>query len=398
MPPFSRTNTALAADRFGRSTTAVLVAVVVLGAWLAWATLARVSLYEVTDRARVEASRAAHVVQAPVDGTLVSATLAVGRHVEAGEPLVVLDSRSWQLDAREQDARLAGLQAQVDALARERQQTERAADDDRRVTAAAVAAARSAMRESEAPAALAEENAARAAKLRADGLLADADASQRRADAAQRRAQADSAGLVVARLEREADLRDRERRATLERLAVDRTRLEGEIASTRAVLERLQYEIDRRTIRASVAGVLGEVAVLRPGAVLKEAETLAAIVPADTLRLVAEYPPASALGRIRAGQPARLRLHGFPWAQYGSLPARVDMVATEVRNGTVRVELRLLQASASPIPLQHGLPGSVEIEVERIAPATLALRLAGRLATSPRGTDTQASLDAASAH
>jgi hypothetical protein len=34
---------------------------------------------------------------------------------------------------------------------------------------------------------------------------------------------------------------------------------------------------------------------------------------------------------------------------------------------------------ASPIPLQHGLPGTVKVQVERVAPAILVLWAAGKL-------------------
>jgi membrane fusion protein (multidrug efflux system) len=96
---------------------------------------------------------------------------------------------------------------------------------------------------------------------------------------------------------------------------------------------------------------------------------------------VAEFSPA-ALGRIQPGQAARLRLDGFPWVQYGSLAVKVLRVGSELRAGRIRVELDVPHAS-SRIPLQHGLPGAVEIEVERVAPATLLLRVAGRLVAGP---------------
>jgi len=60
-------------------------------------------------------------------------------------------------------------------------------------------------------------------------------------------------------------------------------------------------------------------------------------------------------------------------------------VATEARNGVIRVGIRLGQAMHTAIPLQHGLPGMVEIEVERVSPATLVLRGVGKyLGGSPR--------------
>ena len=83
-----------------------------------------------------------------------------------------------------------------------------------------------------------------------------------------------------------------------------------------------------------------------------------------------DFPPA-VLGRIQPGQPARLRLDGFPWMQYGAVSATVASVASEVRDGWVRVELAVRPDAAPPIPLQH------------VSPATLLLRTAGRLFTVP---------------
>jgi membrane fusion protein (multidrug efflux system) len=85
-----------------------------------------------------------------------------------------------------------------------------------------------------------------------------------------------------------------------------------------------------------------------------------------------------ALGRLHPGQPAHLRLTGFPWTQYGSLAATVTTVAHERRDGQVRVELELASHLAFPIPLQHGMPGTLEVEVERVAPAMLLLRSIGK--------------------
>jgi len=64
--------------------------------------------------------------------------------------------------------------------------------------------------------------------------------------------------------------------------------------------------------------------------------------------------------------------------------ATVQSVGSEVRNGKIRVELAIDPNTHTTIPIQHGLPGSVEVQVEQISPATLALRAAGRLVTSPK--------------
>ena len=148
------------------------------------------------------------------------------------------------------------------------------------------------------------------------------------------------------------------------------------MATSAATIERLEHEIERRHIRAPTAGQLGEAAVLQIGAVVREGDVLGAVLPPGALRVVASFPPPVALGRLHAGQSAQLRLEGFPWTQYGSLAATVTGVAYEVRDGQIRVALALAPDIAFPIPLQHGILGTVE--VERVAPATLVLRSIGK--------------------
>ncbi len=99
-------------------------------------------------------------------------------------------------------------------------------------------------------------------------------------------------------------------------------------------------------------------------------------------RIVADFLPA-ALGRIRPGQSARLRLDGFPWTQYGTIPATVIRVISQDDNEWLQVELTIRPNLAPAIPFQRGLVGTVEVEVERVSPATLVLRAAGQRLVAP---------------
>ena len=59
----------------------------------------------------------------------------------------------------------------------------------------------------------------------------------------------------------------------------------------------------------------------------------------------------------------------------------MSRLASEVRAGRVRVELDVLP-SDTEVPLQHGLPGTLEVEVERTSPLVLVLRAAGKMINS----------------
>jgi membrane fusion protein (multidrug efflux system) len=135
--------------------------------------------------------------------------------------------------------------------------------------------------------------------------------------------------------------------------------------------------VDERLIRAPVTGRLGRVSGHQVGSFVEEGARLGDLVPANAARAVA-YFPLAALGRLRPGQPARIRLEAFPWTQFGVLRGRVERVATESSEGRLRAELLLDAAEgASGPPAEHGLVGTAEVEVERVSPLTLVVRAAG---------------------
>jgi len=191
---------------------------------------------------------------------------------------------------------------------------------------------------------------------------------------------------MASRLEAEVQSKHKSNEARLAKLKSEVATIDGDIETAKAAIKRCEYDIEKRLIRAPIAGQLGEVATLRVRGFVDAGEKLATVVPTGELKAVANFPPLAALGRIRAAQPARLRLDGYPWTQYGMLAGKVTTVANEPRDGTIRVELSVDPSSAPLIPSQHGLPGTVEIKVERVTPATLVLRVVGKLPNT-RGSD-----------
>ena len=54
-------------------------------------------------------------------------------------------------------------------------------------------------------------------------------------------------------------------------------------------------------------------------------------------------------------------------------------LAEEPRDGWIRVELEIDRPTSFPLPLRHGMSGTLDVEVERVSPAVLVLRAVGRL-------------------
>lgn len=385
---FSRSARSLDADSPHRLSLALLLAAVLLAAWVAWFFLARVAVYEVTDKADLEVDRAAHPIEAQFTGRVVTSHLALDREVKLGEVLVELDADAQQLQLKEEHVRLTALAPQTSALQSQIAAEETALQRERQAVQVALEESNSRAKEADAGARLAEEEAKRQDQLFASGVVSEVDLHRARTAAQERRAAAESLRFAVDRLERQQLTQESERQAHILELRTKLVQIEGEKGTAAAEIERLEGEVVRRSIRAPVDGRLGEVASVRVGSVVREGEKLAAIVPMGRLRIVANFLPPNALGRIRPGQHARMRLEGFPWAQYGSISATVTNLANEVRDGRIRVELMVVADAGSRIPLQHGLPGTLEVKVEDISPASLVLRNAGQLLASPRVTFT----------
>lgn len=362
---------------------ALAVAVVLLGAWLAWAFLVRVTRYEGSETARIEVGQTASRVAAPVAGTVAAVRLSLGAEVEAGDVLVEIEDLPLRLELGEQQARLDAAGAQLEPLRREIEAREQALSETAQAGHSRIGEAQAHAHEAEVMARFLDVEAERADRLFREGVLSAAERDAARAEALVRRAGATAQQRATRRTDAEHRSRGSELRAELAGLARQATALAGEIVVLRATIAGLVGAIERRKVRAPLAGRLGEITVLRPGAFLREGDVIAAIVPVGELNVVAEFPRAS-IGRLRAGQPGRLRLEAYPWTEYGTVPVVVQRLGTEAHEGRVRVELAVSPVAGSPIGLQHGLPGSVLVEVEQVAPAILLLRAAGQLVGTRR--------------
>lgn len=201
------------------------------------------------------------------------------------------------------------------------------------------------------------------------------------AEAESGRAEVEALRLLRVRLEKEYALESIDRQAHIAKLERTLADLRADAAMQEASIRRIEHELEQHLIRAPIDGRVAQAGKLRVGSVLQTAEVLGSIVPQGKVRAVAFFPVAT-VGRVRAGQPARLRLDGYPWTQYGTLAAKVVAVGNEPIDGRVRVELVLVVASAPAIPLGHGLSGTAEVGIERASPAELVLRTVGKRLTT----------------
>ena len=375
---FQQTTRAIAFDqqRSGIDQTIIVLLFLLFLASVAWLFVARLPLYEVSLTARVEVSQQGSPVEVAVAGRVAKTNLKLGQPVKAGDILV-------ELDADVLDKRIEGDLGEIETLESHLAIRRKRGDISERMLSAqteqsqiSITQARSRVDQAKAAAEFSKQTLGQRAQLYSKGFASRTDYMTTYRDAQQNDAAATVAELEVERLEAQARIDQGEASVRLAELNSLVAELSSTIAAKRAGVENLTKERQNFRIRAPMDGLLGETADFRPGSFVQLGTRLATIVPKGDLRIVAEFAPAAAIGRVVPGQVADLRLAGFPWAQYGTVAATVVRVAIEVRNNTVRVEFALDDDRHSTIPLQHGLPGEVAVTIAEISPWQLIVRSA----------------------
>lgn len=375
--PFSHTRRSLAQDRVVPALWAWGLAALGLAAWAGWFWLGRVAVVEVSQQARLEVSQAAQAVMAPRAGLLATPLPTLGRSVKAGELLATLDAGPEALRLQEEAARRSGLQTQLAELRQELASRHAAATLDADAAHASLQGAQARVDETTAALDRARDTERRLSTEAELGGVSRAEALQARTEARKLDAARSALQAEQRRLAADTGARAAQQRAVLETTQRQLTALAADLAGAQAAEQRLTLELARHQLRAPVDGQVAEVASVHAGEYVTAGQRLVTVLPAGELIAVAEFAPGAVLGRVRPGQAAVLRLEGFPWAEFGGVPARVSRVAAEPRDQRLRVELKPEGPWPAGIPAQHGLPGAVEVQLESVAPATLLLRAIG---------------------
>jgi membrane fusion protein (multidrug efflux system) len=378
--PFAHTLRSLEVDASAGGRVFMILAPLLLAAWTTWLFAAQVEVTSLSEDARVRVDAVSREIAASRSGRVASVRVALGDRVEAGTLLVELDDRETNLALDRARSRLSSVDGVIVQRERAVSAEREALEALERAAGAAADEARARVDAAVAEARFAESQLAESESLGREQIVSESELRRTRAEADKQRATTRErrSASAFARLDADRQVRDRLARIVaiegeIAVLEVDRTEARGEISS-------LEAELEQHRLRAPVTGIVGELAEIERGAWIDVGERVGAIVPEGELEVVARFEPSQAVGRIRPGQPALLRLTGFPWAQYGSVEARVEKVAREARGGAIVVELAIEQVPPT-ITLEHGLPGSLEVEIERTSPASLLLRAAGRRLT-----------------
>ena len=382
--PFERTLRSLNGYESSTRVLLVVLGALGLGGLVAWAVGARVPVMKVSSQGRIEPHNAVYRLEPPGAGRVVRSMLNLDEEVKEGDLLIEFDTRSERLELEQSKATSEALEQELSVI------RDQIANKKAELAASSlvdeVAAREAVEKEGElAPRHRLAEQRAQLAQASPSGSISELEKLERvtEVDALDHASRAQ--GLAIVRLGREQAVRRQTLTAQLLGLKREELRIEGQRRELKVAIERLEYQIEKKHYRAPASGRLVDVVELGAGAFIAEGQRLGTILETDAeVRVRARFPK-EVVGIIHPGQTAQLKLDGYPWTIYGTVPAKVTRVGTEpgitatpeAIPGTVRVELDIQTPADPRIELQHGLTATVEIEVARVSPVALLMRAIG---------------------
>ncbi len=368
----------------------VVLVLAAVGGIAIWATVAEVPIVKVSSQARVEPHNAVFRIEPPSAGRVVRSMLNLDEDIKEGDLLIEFDTRAEQLELDQSKATAEGLAQELIVIREQIENKRGEASATGRVDEVAVREAEEREQELAPRHKLAQERADLALKS-PTGAMSEIEKLERRTDVDALGYAKTAQSLAIIRLRREQGVRGQTLTAQLLGLKRDQLKTESQLRELTASIARLEYQIDKKHYRAPASGHLVDVAELGAGAFIADGQRVGTIVSNDAeVRIRARFPK-EVVGMIHPGQTAQLKLDGYPWTIYGTVPAKVTRVGTEpglvatpeAIPGTVRVELDI-EAPADPrIQLQHGMTAIVEVEVARVSPIGLVMRSIGEWNAAP---------------
>lgn len=186
-------------------------------------------------------------------------------------------------------------------------------------------------------------------------------------NAAVQRKKALQAEMSVAKKERDSQM-DKFRSQALGELNDVMAQIKGLEENLKSIGDR----VDRREVRAPVAGIVNNITVKTLGGVVEPAQRLVEIVPVDdNLKIVARVKPAD-IGFVHAGQKAKVKITAYDPQLYGYLYGeltRVGATSGSDKDGNVFFEIEVqtdkttLGADDHPLPVTPGMVAQVDVIV-----------------------------------
>lgn len=135
--------------------------------------------------------------------------------------------------------------------------------------------------------------------------------------------------VEVLRLERQINELQERMANYKSKILQDLNEAKGNLLVTNAAIEQYQDRIMRATVRAPVKGIVEQIKIRTLGGVAQPGAELMEVVPLEDSLLVEGKVSPRDIGFLRIGQPAMVKITAFDSSIYGGLPGKVEEISAE---------------------------------------------------------------------
>ncbi|GAA6619413.1 HlyD family efflux transporter periplasmic adaptor subunit [Scytonema sp. NUACC26] len=153
--------------------------------------------------------------------------------------------------------------------------------------------------------------------------------------------------------------------------------IQSEIAQTKSQITSLKIQLQQRRVRAPIDGVIFELPVTKPGAVLQPGQRVAQIAPKNSSVVLKAQMPMEHTGFLKMGMPVKIKLDAYPFQDYGVVQGRVNWISPDSRVqqtslgdvNTFELEITIpqpyIQSGRKRIPLTAGQTATAEVIIRQ---------------------------------
>lgn len=155
------------------------------------------------------------------------------------------------------------------------------------------------------------------------------------------------------------------------------TELRSLMAQNKSQILALKIQLQQRIVRAPVDGVIYDLPIEKPGAVVQVGQGIAQIAPKNSGYILKAQMPSQQSGFLKVGMPVKIKFDAYPFQDYGVVQGRVhwispDSKVVETSQGNVEmfeVEVALdkpyIQAGNKRIIITPGQTATAEVIVRQ---------------------------------
>lgn len=374
------------------------------GILLPWAVMSKV---EETGTARGLLEPQGKILQldAPVSGTVADVKLEEGNPVKAGQVILELESDVMRSDLHQAESKLEGLldrqtqldviksqlevvsrsqrlqnQAQITAQKAQIDQTQQEIDlkqstyklNQELLVRAKTTLERLQDAHQQGVVSLLQLEDAERSFIENQKLLEQTYTEIQHAKAEQVRQQSTYESLV-----HEGEVTLLENQKQIEELQAQLIDIQAEVTQTKSQIQSLQLQLQQRILKSPIDGVLFQLPIKGPSAVVQPGELVAEIAPQNTPLILKTQMPSQESGFLRVGMPAKVKFDAYPFQDYGIIHGHVSWISpdskkVQVNQGEIEVfdvnitlDQHYIQTANKRIMLTPGQTATAEVIVRQ---------------------------------